>query len=57
MPMIRESLGKAMGYSQVQIDQMTFKDGYRIADQLKCEQFEGAKRNYSIDTSSWGYAR
>jgi hypothetical protein len=37
MPMVREPLGKAMGYSQEEIEKLSFKDGYRIADQLKCE--------------------
>ena len=57
MPIVREPLGKAMGYTQDHINNLTFKNGYSIADQLKCEQFEGGKRNYSIDTISWGYSR
>eukprot|EP00347_Sterkiella_histriomuscorum_P000163 403376932 len=57
LPIVKKSLGKSQGFNDTQINALTFKDCYRIQDQIKAEQFEGRNHTFHFTNEVWANSR
>jgi hypothetical protein len=48
MPILREPVGKAFGYSRAEIDALTFVNIYMLSDVLLAENMEGDTPRYNF---------
>ena len=57
MPILREPVGKAFGYTRAEIDALTFVNIYMLSDVLLAENMEGDTPRYPFTSEQWHYIR